>query len=103
MAQGRSICPAGVDVYSPRLPSQPIAQMPQLPTDAVPAANFLLRNLYRSIDVTAGSRYFAVSEAVGVGGDAWFWNDDNAKVLELLSRPEVRSEEHTSELQSPYV
>ncbi len=63
--------------------------MPKLPTDAAAAAKFLLRHHYKSIDVTAGSRYFAVAESLGPGADDWFWNDDNAKVLELLSRPEV--------------
>ena len=63
--------------------------MPQLPTDAVAAAKFLLRHMYRPIDVTASSRYFAVAETEHAGEDSWFWNDDNAKVLELLSRPEI--------------
>jgi hypothetical protein len=63
--------------------------MPKLPTDAVRAAEFLVRHLYRGIDVTAGSRYFAVAESENQDDDNWFWNDDNAKVLELMSRPEV--------------
>jgi hypothetical protein len=63
--------------------------MPNLPTDAVPVAEFLVRRLYRSIDVGGGSRYFAIAETEHPGDDDWFWNDDNAKVLELMSRPEV--------------
>src|SRR5262245_38794059 len=74
--------------------------MPSLPTDAVPAAKFLLRRHYRPIDVTAGSRYFAVAETKDRRADDWFWNDDNAKVLELLSRPEVwrQFREETTEI-----
>jgi len=63
--------------------------MPKLPTDTLPAAEFLVRHLYRAIDVTADARYFAVAEMENSGEDSWFWNDDNAKVLEFMSRPEV--------------
>src|SRR5215469_3257084 len=60
-----------------------------IPTDALPAAEFLIRHLYRSIDVDDGRRFFAIAESGNPGGDDWFWNDDNAKSLEFLSRPEV--------------
>jgi hypothetical protein len=60
-----------------------------IPTDAIPAAEFLIRHLYRSIDVAAGKRFSAVAENENRQGDNWFWNDDNAKSLEFLSRPEV--------------
>src|ERR1700739_2631831 len=60
-----------------------------LPTDAIPAAEFLIRHLYRSIDVAEGRRFSAIAESENPGGDNWFWNDDNAKSLEFLSRPEV--------------
>jgi hypothetical protein len=63
--------------------------MPMIPTDAIPAAEFLIRHLYRSIDVAYGNRFSAVAESENPGGDNWFWNDDNAKSLEFLSRPEV--------------
>jgi hypothetical protein len=64
--------------------------MPELPTEALPAAEFILRHLYRPIAVTDDARFFAVSETERpIGGDDWFWLDDNAKVLEFLSRPEV--------------
>jgi hypothetical protein len=63
--------------------------MPCLPADAVPAAEYLVRHLYRPIDVAAGSRFRAMAETGGAGDDLWFWSDDNAKVLELMSRPEV--------------
>ena len=63
--------------------------MPCLPADALAAAEFLVRHLYRPIDVAARSRYGAIAETAGPGDDRWFWSDDNAKVLELMSRPEV--------------
>src|SRR5947209_1601878 len=74
--------------------------MPALPTDPIPAAEFLVRHLYRPIDIAAGSRYFAVAETASHNEDTWFWNDDNAKVLELMSRPEIwqRFPEETSEI-----
>jgi hypothetical protein len=60
-----------------------------IPTDAIPAAEFLIRHLYRSIDVADGKRFSAIAESENPGGDDWYWNDDNAKSLEFLSRPEV--------------
>ena len=45
--------------------------------------------MYRPIEVTADSRFFAVAETEDPGEDSWFWNDDNAKTLEFMSRPEV--------------
>jgi hypothetical protein len=60
-----------------------------IPAEALPAAEFLIRHLYRSIDVADGTRYSAIAESENPGGDNWFWNDDNAKSLEFLSRPEV--------------
>jgi hypothetical protein len=63
--------------------------MPRIPTDALPAAEFLIRHLYRSIDVADGREFSAIAESENPGADNWFWNDDNAKSLEFLSRPEV--------------
>jgi hypothetical protein len=60
-----------------------------IPTDALPAAEFLIRHLYRSIDVADGGRFSAIAENGTPGGDDWYWSDDNAKSLEFLSRPEV--------------
>ena len=60
-----------------------------IPTDAIPVAQFLIRHLYRSVDVAAGKTFSAVAENENRQGDNWFWNDDNAKSLEFLSRPEV--------------
>src|SRR5713226_4243545 len=64
--------------------------MPSIPTDALPAAAFLIRHLYRPVEVGGNGRLFAFAETERVcQGDVWFWTDDNAKALELLSRPEV--------------
>ena len=60
-----------------------------IPTDAIPAAEFLMRHLYRSIEVADGRRFSAIAENENPGGDNWFWSDDNAKSLEFLSLPEV--------------
>ena len=63
--------------------------MQSLPTDTVPAAEFILRHMYRPLDLAEG-RCFAVPETANpIGGDVWFWSDDNAKILEFLSRPEL--------------
>jgi hypothetical protein len=46
--------------------------------------------MLRPIDETGGAGRRAVAETeYPVDGDTWFWTDDNAKVLELLSRPEL--------------
>lgn len=65
--------------------------MPQIPIDAVSAAEFLVRRMYRQIGSAKDARFFAVAETEHLfGGDSWFWTDDNAKVLEFLVRPELR-------------
>ena len=63
--------------------------MASLPTDAFSAAEFLVRRMYRPIELAADARFSAVGETPNSGDDDWFWTDDNAKVLEFLSRPEV--------------
>jgi len=64
--------------------------MSGLPTDAFAAAEFLMRQMYRPVDIAAGQRHFAVAETEKpFEGDVWYWNDDNAKVLEFLSRPDL--------------
>src|SRR5256885_14608544 len=61
-----------------------------IPTDALRAAQFLIRHMYRPVGFSDGEPYFAISETEKIiGGDQWFWNDDNAKALEFLSLPEV--------------
>ncbi|MBV9828148.1 MAG: hypothetical protein JO001_21145 [Alphaproteobacteria bacterium] len=66
--------------------------MPSLPTESLRAAEFIVRRMYRGVDLAAGVRFSAVSETErALDGDDWFWTDDNAKVLEYLSRPELWS------------
>jgi hypothetical protein len=46
--------------------------------------------MYRPVELGSGANYFAIAEtALPIDGDTWFWTDDNAKVLEFLSRPEL--------------
>lgn len=64
--------------------------MPSLPTDALPAAEFIVRHMHRTVNLADGVQFSAVPEtAQPINGDNWFWTDDNAKVLEFLSRPEL--------------
>ena len=64
--------------------------MSALPTDTLPAAEFLVRHMYRTVELGANQTHFAIAEtAMPISGDSWFWSDDNAKVLEFLSRPEL--------------
>lgn len=72
-----------------------------LPTDALAAAEFVFRCLYRPIELPGGAGYHAAAETENVCmGDVWFWTDDNAKLLEMMSRPEVwrRFPNETAEL-----
>jgi len=64
--------------------------MTLIPTDTFAAAEFLVRHMYRPIEPGNGESFFAIAEtALPIEGDSWFWTDDNAKVLEFLSRPEL--------------
>jgi hypothetical protein len=64
--------------------------MPSLPEDSFAGAAFLINHLYRPLRVTGDASYSAIAEcAIPIDGDTWFWTDDNAKFLELLSRPEL--------------
>ena len=70
-------------------------------TEVLPAASFLIRHLYRPVELGDGVPRFALAETEHpCQGDVWFWTDDNAKSLELLSRPEVwqRYPEQTAEI-----
>jgi hypothetical protein len=64
--------------------------MTVIPTDTLAAAEFLVRHMYRPVDLGTNENHFAIAEtAKPIGGDSWLWSDDNAKVLEFLSRPEL--------------
>jgi len=61
-----------------------------IPTNTFPAAEFLVRHMYQPVELGNGASHFAIAEtAQPISGDSWFWTDDNAKVLEFLSRPEL--------------
>ena len=46
--------------------------------------------MYRPVYLGNGASHFAIAETeLPITGDSWFWTDDNAKVLEFLSRPEL--------------
>jgi hypothetical protein len=75
--------------------------MTAIPTNTFAAAEFLVRRMYRPVELGIGESRFAIAEtAAPIGGDSWFWSDDNAKVLEFLSRPELwrRFPEETGEI-----
>jgi len=73
-----------------KLRTVPLFAVVLIPTDTFPAAEFLIRHMYRSVELGSGANYFAIAEtALPIEGDTWFWTDDNAKVLEFLSRPEL--------------
>ena len=64
--------------------------MPSLPTEPLAAAQFLIRHLYRPVDLGGNAPLYALAETANpCQGDIWFWSDDNAKALELLSRSEL--------------
>jgi hypothetical protein len=70
--------------------SDPPFDMTVLPTDTLAAAEFLVRHMYQPVDLGVVEPRFAIAETANpIGGDSWFWSDDNAKVLEFFSRPEL--------------
>jgi hypothetical protein len=61
-----------------------------MPTDALSAAEFIIRRMYRPIELATDAQFCAVAETEHpFAGDVWFWTDDNAKILEFLARPEL--------------
>lgn len=61
-----------------------------MPSDGFAAAEFIVRRLYRPVGFASGEPLFAAAETEHrLDGDVWFWTDDNAKILEFLSRPEL--------------
>ncbi len=62
-------------------------KLPVLPTEPAPFAGFILDHLMQPVD-TAPDAARAVAETEHpFTGDNWFWADDNAKALELLTLP----------------
>ncbi len=63
--------------------------MKSTPIDPVAAAEFIVRRLVRPLRFSDAD-YLAIAETEHpFGDDDWYWTDDNAKVLEFLSRPEL--------------
>jgi hypothetical protein len=61
------------------------------PFDSGPYVAFLIERLYRRCGATqdaAGLRAFVETEWP-TDGDAWAWTDDNAKIFEMLSQPDL--------------
>lgn len=59
------------------------------PSDPGPYAAFIARHLMQPV-VPGGVGAVAAAETeAAVGGDRWFWADDNAKILEFLTLPAV--------------
>ncbi len=52
-------------------------------------AAFIRNHLLRALPALGPSSRAVTETEYPAEGDDWFWTDDNAKVLELLSRPEV--------------
>jgi hypothetical protein len=46
--------------------------MTAIPTDTLAAAEFLIRRVYRAIELGIGESHFAIAEtAMPIGGDSW--------------------------------
>jgi hypothetical protein len=56
--------------------------------DRSAAAEFIIRRLCRPVSLGAGNCRAAAETEHPFAGDAWFWTDDNAKIIEFLARPE---------------
>src|SRR5215208_8348246 len=59
--------------------------------DRVAAAEFIVRRLYQRLNFGTSTCMAAAETEHPFGGDRWFWTDDNAKVVEFLTRPEIAS------------
>jgi hypothetical protein len=57
--------------------------------DPEPFARFIVSRLVKPLPGAGPRRVAAAKAEAPVQGDDWFWTDDNAKVLELLSLPEA--------------
>jgi hypothetical protein len=60
-----------------------------LTTEALPFADFIVSRLLKDLPAFPHSNRAVAETAIPIEGDDWYWADDNAKVLELLSLPAV--------------
>src|SRR5260370_37208686 len=58
--------------------------------DPFAAAEFIVQRLYRKLSFGDSDCRAVAETEYPFGGDDWYWTDDNAKVVELLARPEIR-------------
>ena len=63
--------------------------MTSAPSDPRPYAEFILRYMLKQLPSFPGASRAVSETEIPIEGDNWFWADDNAKVLELLSHPTV--------------
>ncbi|MGG5811720.1 hypothetical protein [Falsiroseomonas sp. CW058] len=61
--------------------------LPALPVDPAPYAAFIRAHLMQPLAPDAGAPRAVAETELAVAGDRWFWADDNAKALELLTLP----------------
>lgn len=57
--------------------------------DALPYADFIVSRLLKNLPSFPHANRAVAETALPIEGDDWYWADDNAKVLELLSLPSV--------------
>ncbi len=60
-----------------------------MPTEPLPFADFIVSRLLKPLPSWPHSNRAIAETAIPIEGDDWYWADDNAKVLELLSLPSV--------------
>jgi hypothetical protein len=60
-----------------------------VPTEPLPFADFIVSRLLKPLPSWPHSNRAIAETAIPIEGDDWYWADDNAKVLELLSLPSV--------------
>ncbi len=62
---------------------------PPLPNEPEPFARFITERLMQPVDPSPGAPLAVTETELPVDGDRWFWADDNAKALELLTLPSL--------------
>jgi len=60
-----------------------------LPSDPLPYADFIVQHLLHPVGPRFGDGMAIAETEERLDGDRWFWSDDNAKILEFLSLPQV--------------
>jgi hypothetical protein len=63
--------------------------MRDIPTSPIPYADFIVQYLMQSVSQKNPDKRAVAETENALDGDRWFWADDNAKILEFMSLPEV--------------